>query len=159
MLEDVVDAAREVGRVLVVTDDATAVPAGAEAVADPGGGQGPAVAEALARVTGHVLVVNADLPCVTPDALRALRNARAALVAASDGTTNALSLSEPSLFRPLYGGGSAERFAALGLVHISIPELEQDVDTLEDLAALTLPPGCRTALVTDRYKERSVGAR
>jgi 2-phospho-L-lactate guanylyltransferase len=162
MLGDVVDAAREIGRVVVVADDLSAVPATAEAVADPGGGQGAAVAAGLALVEGHALVVNADLPCVTAAALRRLVSAGAALVAAADGTTNALSLPDLSLFRPLYGHGSAERFAALGLVPVAIPQLELDVDTLEDLDrlhSLALPLGSRTRLVTDRYKATSASAR
>lgn len=157
MLEDVVAAALPVGRVLVVADEA--VPDGAEAVADPGGGQGAAVAAALALVRGHALVVNADLPCATPDALRRLAGAGAALVAAADGTTNALSLPDPSLFEPLYGPASADRFASLGLARVAIPELACDVDTMTDLELLPLPLGPRTALVTDRHQEGMAGAR
>ena len=41
MLGDVVAAALEVGPVIVVTDDPTVVPLGAEVVDDPGGGLGP----------------------------------------------------------------------------------------------------------------------
>jgi len=152
MLADVVAAALELGRVLVVGDDANAVPVGAEAVADPGSGQGGAVAAALALVDGHVLVVNADLPCATSDALRRLAAAGPALVAAADGTTNALSLPDPSCFEPLYGPGSAARFAAAGLVPVRIPELELDVDTLDDLEHLVRPLGDRTALVFQEHK-------
>ena len=63
------------------------------------------MAAALELVDGHALVVNADLPCVTPAALRRLAAAGPALVAAADGTTNALSLPDPSSFEPLYGSG------------------------------------------------------
>ena len=63
------------------------------------------------------LVVNADLPCATSRDLLALVGAvpdgGLALVAAADGTTNALALSDERLFEPVYGPGSAERFAAL----------------------------------------------
>src|SRR5947209_3882376 len=78
MLADVLAAAVVVGRTLVVTGDADgarlAADAGAETVADPGGGQGAAVAAALelAGGSGQVLVVNADLPCAVPADLRAL---------------------------------------------------------------------------------------
>ena len=58
------------------------------------------------------LVVNADLPCATPEALRRLAAAGLALVEARDGTTNALSLPDPRLFAPLYGPASADRFRA-----------------------------------------------
>ena len=152
MLADVVAAALEVGRVLVVGDDPASVPAGAEAVPDPGGGQGAAVVAALALVDDHALVVNADLPCATSEALRRLASAGAALVAAADGTTNALSLPDLTLFAPLYGRGSAGRFAAHGLVTVSIPELERDVDTLDDLVRLGQPLGRRTELVANQYK-------
>ncbi len=103
MLGDVVAAALEVGRVIVVTDDRTVVPLGAEVVDDPGGGLGAAVVAGLARVEGHALVVNADLPAATPAALSALAESGLALVEAEDGTTNALSLPDPSVFIPLYG--------------------------------------------------------
>ncbi len=145
MLGDVVAAALEVGRVLVVTDDHVVVPAGAERVTDRGDGIGPAVAAGLAYVDGHALVVNADLPCVTPEALRALADAGLALVEAFDGTTNALSLPDPRAFSPLYGPGSADRFRAhASFVTAGIPELEQDVDSEVDLERLALPVGPRT---------------
>jgi len=145
MLGDVVAAALEVGRVLVVTDDRAVVPAGAEVVADPGNGLGSAVEAGLAQVDGHALVVNADLPCATPDALRHLAAAGLALVEASDGTTNALSLPDPSVFAPLYGAGSAERFRAHApFATARIPELEVDVDTDSDLENLPLRSGTRT---------------
>jgi 2-phospho-L-lactate guanylyltransferase (CobY/MobA/RfbA family) len=153
MLSDVVGAALEVGRVIVVGDDPAAVPAGAETMADPGGGQGAAVAAGLAQARGPALVVNADLPCATPDALQRLAGAGPALVAADDGTTNALSLPDPSLFEPVYGPGSAERFAALGLMRVAILELELDVDAVDDLARLSPRPlGRRTALVLSRHE-------
>jgi 2-phospho-L-lactate guanylyltransferase (CobY/MobA/RfbA family) len=159
MLEDVVAAALELGAVLVVTDDPGVVPAGAAAVADPGGGQGAAVHAALQGRKGHVLVVNADLPCATGEALRRLAGAGPALVAAADGTTNALSLPDPALFRPCYGAGSAAGFAALGLIPVELPELEHDVDSLTDLDALPLPLGRHTRFVADRHTDRGVAVR
>jgi 2-phospho-L-lactate guanylyltransferase len=145
MLGDVVDAAREVGHVVVVTDDAAVVPAGVEIVLDPGDGLGAAVAAGLGCVEGHVLVVNADLPAVTPDALRQLAAAGLALVEAPDGTTNALSLLDPSSFAALYGPGSANRFRAHApFATVSIPELEADVDSDADLERLVARLGPRT---------------
>ena len=145
MLGDVVAVALEVGRVLVVTDDRAVVPAGAEVVADPGDGLGSAVAAGLAQVRGHALVVNADLPCVTARALRDLAAAGLALVEASDGTTNALSLPDPSVFAPLFGAGSADRFRAHApFATARIPELEVDVDTDADLERLAPALGPRT---------------
>ena len=118
--------------------------AGAEVVADPGGGQGAAVAAAIGMLpAAALLVVNADVPCVVPYDLRLLIAATPmggiALVASEDGRTNALSLPAPHLFEPLYGARSAERFRRaardLGLeaVVVAIPNLADDVDTREDL--------------------------
>ena len=145
MLGDVVEAALAVGRVLVVTDDPTVVPPGAEVVVDPGLGLGTAVAVGLARIDGHALVVNADLPAVTPAALRQFASAGLALAAAADGTTNALSLPDPCVFAPLYGTGSADRFRAHApFATVDIPELEIDVDSDADLDLLDARLGPRT---------------
>ncbi len=142
MLGDVVDAALSLGRVLVVTDDPSVVPPGADPVADPGGGQGAAVAAGLNVVFGHSLVVNADLPLATPTALRRLAGAGLALVESADGTTNALSLPDPTQFAALYGPGSAARFRAYApFVTLAIPELEADVDSLEDFERLAVRAG------------------
>ena len=156
MLGDVVEAAGRVARVRVVTNDpdgarcATAL--GAAVVGDPGRGQGAAVAAGLAGAGGPCLVVNADLPCATPDALSRLAEAGGALVAAVDGTTNALSLPDPARFEPLYGPDSAARYAALGLVVARVPELALDVDTLDHLARLELPAGRRTRLALSEHE-------
>lgn len=159
MLGDVLAACVAVGETRVVTPDADgaelARATGAQPVADPGGGQGAAVLAALAGLAaGPILVVNADLPCVAAADLRALLAAAPpggiALAAASDGTTNALSLPHPDAFAPLYGAGSAARFeehaAALGLavVSVSVANLADDVDTLDDLRRLEGRCGPRT---------------
>jgi len=155
MLADVLAAAAPVGEPLVVTADpdgaALAGELGGETFADPGGGQGAAVAAALAALReAPVLVVNADLPCAVPADLRALLAAvpehGIALVEALDGTTNALGLSSPALFAPVYGPDSARRFHALGAetVSVAIPNLAEDVDTLADLERLQLRCGPRT---------------
>jgi 2-phospho-L-lactate guanylyltransferase len=140
LLASVLAAAGEMGRTLLVTDDASlALRFGVEHVPDPCGGQGAAVAAGLAHAESlPALVVNADLPLATADDLRALAAAAPALVAASDGTTNALALADPADFRPLYGPGSAGRFAALGLRPVALPNLAADVDTLADLERLGL---------------------
>jgi 2-phospho-L-lactate guanylyltransferase len=145
MLGDVVEAALAIGRVLVVTDDPKVVPPGAEVVRDPGAGLGAAVAAGLVHVEGHALVVNADLPAATSGALVALAEGGLALVAARDGTTNALSLPDPALFAPLHGPGSAARFRAHAPFRtLSIPELEADVDSLGDLERISSRLGART---------------
>jgi 2-phospho-L-lactate guanylyltransferase len=146
MLGDVVEACTAVGRTIVVTDDPAVVPPGAESLLDPGGGLGTAVAAGLvAAGPVHVLVVNADLPCVTPSALRQLAAAGLALVPARDGTTNALSLPDPAVFAPLYGPGSAARFLALAPFAVAeLPEFVEDVDTERDLERLAARAGRRT---------------
>jgi 2-phospho-L-lactate guanylyltransferase (CobY/MobA/RfbA family) len=106
--------------------------------------QEDAVVEALQHVRGPVAIVNADLPCATPADVEALLYSAPALVAAEDGTTNALSLPGPEIFRPLYGPGSAERFRALGLDPLELPNLVDDVDTTADLERVIDRVGPRT---------------
>jgi len=159
MLADVLAAATEVGRTVVVTADEdgrrVALKAGAEVVDDPGGGQGAAVAAAIGLFPSDaVLVVNADVPCVVPYDLRSLIAATPidgiALVPSEDGRTNALSLPAPQLFEPLYGARSAERFAraardlGLDVVAAAIPNLADDVDTPEDLRRVQHRAGPQT---------------
>lgn len=149
MLADVLDAAVAVGPTFVVAPGGLELPVGATGVDDPHRGQGAAVQAGLnaalaAGAPGPYLVVNADVPCVTARDLLALAGAvpgrGVALVAAADGTTNALAFSDAALFEPCYGPGSAERFAALARVHgvqvnsVDSPNLIDDVDTLADLA-------------------------
>ena len=103
-------------------------------VVDRPGGQGEALAAALAGVKGPVTIVNSDLPCVTAAELRQLSAAAPALVAADDGTTNALALRDARDFEPLYGAGSAARFEErLGAKRLDLPGLRDDVDTWDDL--------------------------
>jgi 2-phospho-L-lactate/phosphoenolpyruvate guanylyltransferase len=159
MFCDVLAASAPVGRTRVVTPDEEAADAardaGAEVVADPGGGQGAAVQAGLEGVElGGILVVNADVPCVVPHDLRSLLAATPAggfaLVEALDGTTNALSLPSPDVFAPLYGPSSSDRFRAHGeslsleVVSVSVPNLADDVDTMDDLTRLQLRAGPRT---------------
>jgi len=153
MLADVLAVCREVGETTVVTSDEPAAELaeelGARVLADPGAGQGAAVASALDDDDGLTLVVNADLPCATPDDLRRLEQAvpagGLALVEAEDGTTNALGLSTPALFAPLYGPASAARFRALAeSVSVLLPNLAGDVDTIEDLERVRASAGPRT---------------
>jgi 2-phospho-L-lactate/phosphoenolpyruvate guanylyltransferase len=153
MLANVLAAAAAVGPTILVTepgaDSARALAAeyGVDVVDDPGRGQGPAVAAALEAVPEWpVLVVNADLPEARPRDLLALLGAMPAdglaITPAPDGTTNALALSRPGLFAPLYGPGSAARFLAhaegLGFeaVEFGVPGLARDVDTVDELERL-----------------------
>jgi 2-phospho-L-lactate guanylyltransferase (CobY/MobA/RfbA family) len=134
MLADVLAAADEVGRTIVAE----------------GRGQGAAVETALSDVQETpVLVVNADLPAVSPRDLLALLGSipqdGIAVAAAPDGTTNALGLASPGLFESVYGPGSAERFLALAPSRlVEIPNLADDVDALSDLERLEGRLGART---------------
>jgi 2-phospho-L-lactate guanylyltransferase (CobY/MobA/RfbA family) len=146
MLADVVAAAEELGRTIVANSR----------------GQGAAVEAALSDVQeAPVLVVNADLPAVTPRDLLALLGSippdGIAVAAAADGTTNALGLAGPGIFQPLYGPGSAARFLALAPARLAeIPNLADDVDTLDDLERLDerLGPKTRAALESLRSAAR-----
>jgi 2-phospho-L-lactate guanylyltransferase (CobY/MobA/RfbA family) len=120
MLGDVTDAVNALGYEALIVDGP--------------GGQGADVLAALATLRGPVTIVNGDVPCVTPAELEELTAHAPALVAARDGTTNALSMRDPAAFAPLYGAGSAARFAEhLGAERLALPGLRDDVDAWEDL--------------------------
>jgi 2-phospho-L-lactate guanylyltransferase (CobY/MobA/RfbA family) len=114
-------------------------------VVETPGGQGAALAAALERLDGPVTIVNSDLPCATAAELAELTAAAPALVAADDGTTNALALRDARDFEPLYGDGSAARFESrLGARRLDLPGLRDDVDTWEDLERVRLRVGKHT---------------
>jgi 2-phospho-L-lactate guanylyltransferase len=156
MLGDVVQACLVVGPTFVVAPEGTPV-GDATFVADPGGNQGAAVragldAASAADGVAPYLVVNADLPCVTARDLLALAGVvperGLAVAAAADGTTNALALSAAHVFVSLYGSGSAARFAALAPSRaVDVPNLADDVDTVEDLRRVAGRVGPRTLRV------------
>src|SRR4051794_31298575 len=153
MLADVVEACLAIGPTVVVAPEATPVGA-AILVRDPGGGQGAAVRAGLDAAVAAgggppYLVVNADLPCVTARDLFTLAGAvpdgGLAVAPAADGTTNALALASPDLFKPVYGRGSAARFQALAPSNlVEAPNLVDDVDTVSDLERLGDRVGART---------------
>jgi 2-phospho-L-lactate guanylyltransferase len=163
MLADVLAAATAVGPVFVVAPERPELPPGVTYVPDPHRGQGAAVQAGLdaavaASAHGPFLVVNADLPCATARDLLALAGAAPdgglALAAAADGTTNALALGDEGLFEPLYGPGSAGRFAALAQTHrVDAPNLIDDVDTLADLQRLASRLGACTRVVLASMRE------
>jgi 2-phospho-L-lactate guanylyltransferase len=159
MLGDVVAACVATAPTRVVTSDPAAAglatELGATVVSDPGDGQGSAVATGLVGLPAQpTLVVNADVPCVVPHDLRTFATAAElgafGLVEADDGTTNALALPTPAAFAPCYGPGSANRFReharSLGLETSDavIPNLTDDVDTLDDLDRLAYRAAPRT---------------
>jgi len=156
MLVDVLAACESVGATYLVTA-AQGLRSSAVVVADEGRGQGAAVAAGLdaavrAGAPAPYLVVNADLPCATARDLLALAGAvpddGLALVPALDGTTNALALASAELFEPLYGPGSASRFAASAPSRVlDVPNLVADVDTLDDLERLRGRLGPHTSLM------------
>lgn len=121
MVSDVVDACKAAG-----ADDVL--------IAGAPGGQGEAVQGALLAHSGPVTIVNSDLPCATPDELRRLSASAPAIVPARDGTTNAIALPDARQFVPLYGPGSAERYAeTLHAERLDLAGLRDDVDTWDDL--------------------------
>jgi 2-phospho-L-lactate guanylyltransferase (CobY/MobA/RfbA family) len=137
MLRDVTAAVREVGVEAVVVDAP--------------GGQNEAVAAALATVRGPVTIVNGDVPCVSPAELDELTRHAPALVPARDGTTNALAILDGGDFAPLYGPGSAARFAAhVGAERLALPGLRDDVDTWDDVERVRE----RVGTFTSRYLRR-----
>jgi 2-phospho-L-lactate guanylyltransferase len=155
MLADVVEACLAVGPTFVVAPEQPSHP-GVTWVRDPGRDQGAAVeagiAAAAAGGEAPFLVVNADLPCATGrDLLTVADSVPAngiAFVPAQDGTTNALALAAPDLFAPLYGPGSAGRFAALAPSRaVEAPNLVDDVDTVADLERVELRLGPNTRAV------------
>jgi 2-phospho-L-lactate guanylyltransferase len=163
MAADVVAAAAAVGPAFVVAPAPFDSPA--THVLDPGRGQGAAVQTGLdaavaAGARAPYLVVNADLPCVRPRDLLALAGAvppdGIAVAPAEDGTTNALGLASVDLFRPLYGPGSAERFAGLAPAQlVEAPNLMDDVDTIDDLARVAGRAGSRTRRVLETLRVRT----
>ena len=150
MLADVLAAASGIGRLFVVAPGAPTLPDGVQHVPDPRRGQGAAVRAALdaavsAGAPAPYLVVNADLPCATPRDLLALAGAvpdgGLAVAARPTGRRTRSRSRDDELFEPLYGPGSAERFAALGAVAlVDAPNLVDDVDTLADLDAARRAP-------------------
>ena len=147
MLARTVEACRGAGLdPCVVSPDpavhAAAALLGARSLDDGGVDLTEAVRLGLAQHAGAdvVVVVAADLPEVTAEALVSLvAEARPlALVAAADGTTNAVAARPPAAFTPSYGPGSAARH---GGTHVRIAALERDLDTPADLQRVLAPCG------------------
>jgi 2-phospho-L-lactate guanylyltransferase (CobY/MobA/RfbA family) len=133
-----------------VTDAINALGEEALLVSGPGG-QGEDVVKALATLPGPITIVNGDVPCVTPEELDELTRHAPAIVAARDGTTNGIAILDRASFAPLYGPGSAARFAEhLGAKRLALPGLRDDVDTWDDLERVR----DRVGRNTRRYLQR-----
>ena len=122
------------------------------AVADPGGGQGAAVAAALAAVEGHALVVNADVPARSDDLRRFAGSRAAGARARRRGRTGRRTRSRcpiRSLFAPLYGPGSAARFLGAGAVRVARPSRSSPTTSTRaaDLERVAPRAGPRTRAV------------
>ena len=164
MLGDVLAAARQAhaGPLLVVTPDprygALASEFGAILLADDGTGYNAAVrlalASAEARAAGAAVVLPADQARAQPSELRAaldaLASAEVVLVPSLDGGTGLLGLRPPDAITPAYGPGSATAHRAAAeragraLAMLTLPSLERDVDTVEELLRADPPLGPRT---------------
>lgn len=153
MLGDVVAAlsAAPVDRVVVAAAGRPAAEAAAalrvEVLRDPAGpgGLDGAVAAAVARLSGTaLLVVMADLPCLTPDDVASLVGSPGAVVIAptDDGGTGGLLRRPAEVMPTAYGPGSGRRHAELADTRdlasrtLRLPGFAQDVDTWEDLVRL-----------------------
>ncbi len=155
MFRDVLRAALEcpaLERVAVVSRDADvlseAVHAGAEGLAEPGGLNEALTSACRAvakRGAERLLVLAADIPLATPDAIGAVLAADAdvTVVASSDGGTNALA-APPGAIPFLFGKDSARRHLqaarTIGLraLALDVPELALDIDTPDHLERLAV---------------------
>jgi 2-phospho-L-lactate/phosphoenolpyruvate guanylyltransferase len=137
------EGATSIERTLLVTPERGTAPPGVELLVDQGRGHAEAVALALAdpRARGGALVVMADCPLATADALDAVADAARplALVPARDGGVNALAFRDPARFKPSFGIQAEEtiesaRRAGIEPVVLDDARLSLDVDRPEDLA-------------------------
>jgi 2-phospho-L-lactate/phosphoenolpyruvate guanylyltransferase len=148
MLERVLAAcagASAITRTLLVTPDPALARGAVDLLVDGGTGHPAALAAALTdpRARDGALVVMADCPLATPEALDALAAAArpVALVPARDGGVNALALQGANGFRPTFGVPVEEtvaraRAAGLEPAVVSDDRLSFDVDRPEDYERL-----------------------
>jgi 2-phospho-L-lactate guanylyltransferase len=149
--------ATTIDSVIVVTPDHVAQRIGAgyggEVIEDADAGHNEAarrgIEHALTRGADRVLLVPGDCPLLDPDEIDALvgrrvRSRSVLVVPDRHGTgTNALLITPPDAFTPSFGEGSHDRHLeqarAEGLTaeSVPVPSLGLDVDTPEDLAALS----------------------
>jgi 2-phospho-L-lactate/phosphoenolpyruvate guanylyltransferase len=147
--------------------------AGIPTVADPGRGMNRAVQRgidvAAGAGAGSVLVIPADIPLARPadlaDLVDTAESSEVVVVPSrAGGGTNALAMRPPRLFAPRFGPGSLSAHAAIAdemgvrFSILSLPRLELDLDTIEDVDALLERGGdAHTLTVLERL--RPVGGR
>lgn len=159
MAADVLEAisgSRAVATILVVSDEPRiarlARGAGAELIADPGGGHvaaaGAGIARALELGAGPAVLLPGDCPLLEPRRLDSLLTGLptpfVTIVPDRHGTgTNALVLDPPDAIAPAFGEGSLKRHVEIarraGIPYAveEVAELALDLDTPADLIALT----------------------
>jgi 2-phospho-L-lactate/phosphoenolpyruvate guanylyltransferase len=149
MLECVLEACGEAAAVtdiLVVTPDPS-LAREIDVLVDEGAGHARAIAKALAdpRARNGALIVMADCPLALPEPLdRLAESARSvALAPAEDGGLNALALTDPRSFKPVFGVPDSARVtlerartAGLSPTVLDEPLLAFDVDRPADLQRL-----------------------
>jgi 2-phospho-L-lactate guanylyltransferase len=137
--------ASAIAETLLVTPERALARDGVHVLVDGGAGHAEALAAALTdpRAREGVLVVMADCPLATADALDALAAAARplALAPARDGGVNALALRAANAFRPDFGVPAAETIArarAAGIEPAVVHDerLSLDVDLPEDYELL-----------------------
>ena len=147
-----------VGRVIVVTADAAFRPPGAEVLPEriPSGiDAAVAAGAALAGIGTARAALLGDLPSLIPAelaaALAVAARAPRAFVADHEGTGTTLVTAAPGeTLLTAFGGGSAAKHRALGLVELELPRSSSvrfDVDTVEQLRAATATVGAATRAV------------
>lgn len=179
MLADVTAALRSgaIDRVVVAAGGPAAVAAasalGLETFTDPPGVRGldAALAAAAAQLgpVGTLVVVAADLPCLTGDEVEQLLAVDAEVVVAptDDGGTGGFVRRPADACPTAYGEGSAARHLELArsagrrTEEIRLPGFAEDVDVAADLARLTVRDrstlGVRTAALLDQFDLPAAG--
>ncbi len=141
MLLDVLDAcdrASTLEDVLILTPNAAIAPTGCSVMIDPGQGHARAIEAALRTQNdaAGVLILMADCPLVTGEALDELANAATplAIAPAQDAGTNALAMKPGNLLQPAFGvpGSSAVTMATARELGIR-PKLVQNLEFAIDL--------------------------
>ena len=145
MLSDVVAAAREAGCEPFILSTEP-FPFGDTRVVEDDRGLNEALNDLLSRTPGPLLILMADLPLTTPEALRRLiaSSADVAIIPGRGGGTNAIYLPRADRFRVSYYGASYRkhreiaRDAGLSCEVIDSFRIHTDVDEKEDLVELLI---------------------